>query len=116
MQTEATPRVRRARRGPADHLRNALVALGGDHPIVAAHTERAWASITFEGTRHAVRLVFEGREAVEAGEGLIAALPDHEFAIPGQLVADATITAVEQTMSPGPRMLVDCEVLLLVDA
>jgi len=39
--------------------------------------------------------VFEfcGPEAMAAGEELIERPPDHEFAIPGQLVADATITA-----------------------
>ncbi|MCE2843487.1 MAG: hypothetical protein ACK44O_12700 [Novosphingobium sp.] len=56
-----------------------------------------------------------GAAAVEAGEALIAALPDHEFAIPGQLVADASVVSVEQSPLPEPRMLVELELLLLED-
>lgn len=51
-----------------------------------------------------------------AGERFIAALPDHEFSIPGQLVADATVTEVNQSTLPDPRMVVTCALLLLEDA
>ena len=99
-----------------DRLRRAVLALADGRGEVQHHTEKAWASITFAGTRHTLRLVFEGVDAVAAGEELVAALPDHEFAIPRQLVADATITGVESTLLPEPRMLVECELLLLEDA
>ena len=46
---------------------------------------------------------------------MIAALPDHEFTIPRQLVADATIIAVESTLLPAPEMTVSCQLLLLED-
>ena len=52
---------------------------------------------------------------VEGGEALIAALPDHEFALPGRLVADATVSAVDHAAGPPPRMVVTCELLLLED-
>ena len=71
-----------------------------------------WASITFAGTRHTVSMCFSGIAAVEGGEALIALLPDHEFAIPGQLVADATVIAVDHRVMPEPRMAVTCELLL----
>ena len=48
-----------------------------------------------------------------SGEEFVAALPDHEFAIPGQLVADATVAAAETTLLPQPRLAVTCELLLL---
>ena len=54
-------------------------------------------------------------EADEAAERLIAALPDYEFALPGQLVADATVTAVDHRIHPEPRMTITCELLLLTD-
>lgn len=101
--------------GPAEHLRDALLSLAGGHGDVVSHSEKAWASITFEGARHVVTLRFAGAEAVEGGEALVAVLPEHEFAIPGQLVADASVTEVEHSLLPQPVMRVACELLLLVD-
>ena len=43
----------------------------------------------------------------------ITALPDHEFAIPRQLVADAEVIAVDHRLAPAPRMAVTVEVLML---
>ncbi|MXP46164.1 hypothetical protein GRI43_01995 [Altererythrobacter luteolus] len=106
---------RRARRGPGERLRTALLVLAEGHGEVAHHQERGWASITFSGTRHTVQLVFAGDAAVEAGENFVAALPDHEFTLSGQLVADAAIISVEHSQLPEPRMLVECELLLLLD-
>lgn len=101
------------RRSTGDRLREALLALGEFRGQVIAHGEKAWASITFSGARHSLALLFAGEEAVEAGERFIAALPDHEFAIPGQLVADATVTEAEHRLLPHPRLAVQCELLLL---
>ncbi|RDC59565.1 hypothetical protein HME9302_00755 [Alteripontixanthobacter maritimus] len=107
---------RRARRTPADRLRAALLALSSGHGEVQHHNTRGWSSITFSGTRHTIRMAFDGAEAVAAGEHLVAELSEHEFTIPGQLVADAEITGVENTLLPEPRMLVECEILMLEDA
>lgn len=100
------------RRNPGERLRDALLALAGRRATLLSHHEQSWASITFAGARHRLELLFEGAEAVEAGELLIARLPEHEFAIPGQLVADAAVTAVDHCLEP-PRMQVSCEMLLL---
>lgn len=102
----------RTRSGPRGRLREALLALAGGKASIVSHTEKSWASITFAGARHRLELAFEGAEAVEAGELFIAFLPEHEFAIPGQVVADAAVTAVDHRLAP-PRMLVSCELLLL---
>ena len=109
------PSPPRVRKGTSERLQDALVALSGGRAQVAAHRENSWASITFAGARHQVELAFDGAEAVEAGEQLISLLPDHEFDIPGQLVAEATVTAVAHQLLP-PRMQVTCEVLMLEDA
>lgn len=104
-----TPR----RRAVADRLRDALLALGDWHGQVLTHSERAWASITFAGTRHRFALLFAGEQAVAAGERFLEALDEYEFRIPGQLVADATVTEVEHRPLPSPRLVVQCELLLL---
>ena len=109
------PQPPRTRRTAADRLRAALSDLHQHRGQVLTHTEKAWASITFAGTRHTLRMVFDTPEAVEGGEALIAALPDHEFALPGRLVADATVSAVDHAAGPPPRMVVTCELLLLED-
>lgn len=105
----------RRRLTPADRLRAALIALAEGHGTVTDHGERSWASITFAGTRHQVTLVFTGADAIEAGEKFIAFLPEHDFAIPGQLVADAAVSAVDHQMLPEERMVVQVEVLMLDD-
>ena len=111
------PRLpRRTRRTSADRLRDALLSLCDHQGQLLSHSEKAWASITFAGARHSVSLLFAGEEAVEAGERFIAALPEHEFTIPGQLVADADITEVDHRLLPAPRLVVHCELLLLEDA
>lgn len=102
--------------GPGGHLRSQLDGLAQGHAKVVRHAEKAWASITFEGARHTIEIEFAGGEAVAAGEAFIAALPDNEFAIPGQLVADATVTRAEHVLLPEPKLTVEIEVLLLRDA
>ncbi|MCB2085058.1 MAG: hypothetical protein H6920_11315 [Sphingomonadaceae bacterium] len=100
-------------RGLNGRLRRAVQALSDGLGTVAAHSERPWASITFAGSRHRLRIEFSGAQEVEAGERLIAELPEHEFALVGQLVADANVVGVEHTMLPEPKLVIDCEILLL---
>jgi hypothetical protein len=107
------PPPRTERRTPAVRLREQLQSLAGGKARLLSHDERAWASVTFAGTRHRIELAFDGAEAVKAGETFIALLPEHEFAIPTQLVADAAVAAVDHRMSPAPRLAVTCELLLL---
>ena len=106
------PPPRGPRLGTAGQLSRALLALGEEQGRILAHEEKPWASITFAGARHRFTLEFRGEEAVEAGECFIAFLPEHEFAIPGQLVADAAVTAVEHTLDPNVLKVI-CELLLL---
>ncbi len=106
------PAKRRSRRGPRELLAEALLALANDKGRITSHSEKSWASITFAGARHKVELVFEGEEEVEAGECFIAFLPEYEFAIRDQLVADAAVVEVDSTAQP-PRLALTCEILLL---
>ena len=104
---------RAPRRSPAERLRDELRALAGGYAEFVSHSERSWASITFAGTRHRLLLAFAGADAVEAAESFIVFLPEHEFAIPMQLVADAAVTAVDHRIGADPRMEVQVELLLL---
>ncbi len=103
----------RARR-PWLRLLNAVLERAGRGAELLRHSERPWASVTFAGTRHTIVLRFSG-DAITDGESFIAALPEHEFAIAGQLVADAAIVAVEHELLPTPSLQVEAELLLLED-
>lgn len=100
-------------RGPWLQLLSAVLELAGGHAEFLRHTERPWSSVTFSGTRHVIGLRFTGGQAIEAGEAFIAALPEHEFTIPRQLVADATITAVDHEIGAAPVLTLQAELLLL---
>ena len=103
----------RSKRAPWLPLLSALMELAGRKADLVRHSERSWASATFSGTRHEVVLSFTGAEAEAAGEHFIDALPEHEFAIAGNLVDDAAITAAEHTALPEPKLVVTAELLLL---
>jgi hypothetical protein len=104
------------RRRPWRALLAAVMQLAGGRGELLRHVERPWASVTFAGTRHTLALAFSGHDAIAAGEAFIAALPEHEFAIPRQLVADAAVTSATHEMLPEPRLTVEVELLLLEDA
>ncbi|RZJ97376.1 MAG: hypothetical protein EOO76_19220 [Novosphingobium sp.] len=87
--------------------------MAGGKAELVRHVERPWASVTFSGTRHTVSLVFTGAEAVAAGERFITTLPEHEFTIPGQLVADAAVVSVTHAVLPEVRLGVEVDLLLL---
>lgn len=108
--------ARSRRRAPAERLRAALLDLAGGQAEVASHVERSWASITFAGTRHAIELHFAGEAGIAAAESFIELLPDHEFTIPDQLVADAAIVEVDHRIGPNPLMKVKADLLLLDEA
>jgi hypothetical protein len=101
------------RRRPWRALLAAVTELAGGKAELLRHVERPWASVTFSGTRHTISLAFTGSEAVAAGERFIAALPEHEFAIPRQLVADAAVVAATHEMLPEPKLTIEVEMLLL---
>lgn len=104
-------RALRRARSPGDRLVERIAILAGSGTLIA-HREVAWASITFAGARHSVTWRFRGATEVADGEQLIASLPDHEFHIPGQIVADAAIVDVAHRIDP-EELVVTAEILLL---
>ncbi len=109
------PRRYRPRRTVSDRVREAVLVLTEGRADLLTHEETNWSSITFAGTRHELMLDFNGSEEVAAGEDFIADLPEHEFTIPGQLVADATIKEVDHRFGADERMVVTVVLLLLED-
>ncbi|MFC4255043.1 hypothetical protein GRI97_06370 [Altererythrobacter xixiisoli] len=105
----------RPRRNAGERARNALEKMMDGRGCVLRHRETDWASISFAGTRHRFDLRFEGEAAIAVAEEMIAELPDHEFTIPGQLVAEARVCEVDHQMHP-PVLLMSCELLLLEEA
>ena len=108
------------RQGAAPHVRRpwlqllaAVMELAGNKAELLRHTETPWASVTFSGSRHRIALAFTGEEAAALGELFIAALPEHEFTVPRQIVADASVTGVEHLLVPEPLLTVEIELLLL---
>ena len=106
----------RSPRTPWMPLLSALLELAGGRGELVRHSERSWASVTFTGTRHTVVLTFSGADTIPAGEHFIDALPEHEFTIPRQLVAEATVVRVDHTALPLHRLEVEVQLLLLDEA
>lgn len=109
----ATATIPPRRLSATDRLMRAVREIAGSLARIVEHRETPWASITFTGTRHCLVLRFEGGDAVSDGEAFVTALPEHEFRIHGQLVADAAITRVDHALLPAPLLEVECEILLL---
>jgi hypothetical protein len=84
-------------------LTNALLKLATPAEIPESR-ERPWASVTFTGARHWFALSVGPARA----EGIAAMLPDHEFDLPGHLVADIAVTG---TRVDGDRTIVEIEAL-----
>ncbi|WP_241126858.1 hypothetical protein [Novosphingobium terrae] len=103
----------RRRRDPALRLLDAVMRLAGPESELISHAERPWASATFSGTRHTITLSFAGDPGIAAAESFIALLPDHEFHLPGRLVADAGVSEVTHLTQPRPLMVVEADLLLL---
>jgi hypothetical protein len=107
---------REGARGPWLAVLQQVLRLAGPCAQFAHHAERNWSSTTYSGAYHVFRLSFSGAEAVEAGEHFIAALPDHEFSLPGRLVAKATIVSAEHSLIHGPLLALEAELLVLDEA
>jgi hypothetical protein len=107
--TRSTPRTRQ----PWGPLLRSVIELAGERAQLVSHIEHDWASATFSGSRHALKVRFTGPDAAEDGEAFIVALREHEFVIPRWLVADAQIVAVDDQQLPQRTLVVEFEMLLL---
>ena len=85
-----------------------IAELTGDRASVTLQRERAWASITFVGTRYCLAIEWGDDTKPDTLNDLAQTLPDHEFTVPDYFVADILVTEQSEL-----RLLV--EALLIVD-
>lgn len=79
------------RRDPHTRVIAQITELAGTNASVIASSSRPWASATFIGAQHRVILRFLGEAALERATCFASALPEAEFTISGQIVADACV-------------------------
>lgn len=99
------------RHDPATALIRAVLSLAKGDAALEEHRGTAWASATFTGMRHAMRLRFEGASAIETGQWLAGILPEHEFRMPGHLVADIVVADTHRRHEGAPSMTLIIEAL-----
>lgn len=105
------PTMARQTRG-REAMKRQLLELAENLGAIIVHKSKPWRSISFEGERHELLMTFEGSQAVGAGSRFAEALPEHEFTIPGQLMADAVVTKIDEQAEP-PFMAIYLELLTL---
>lgn len=89
----------------------ALQALLPDAQITVTSL-RDWRSMTFNGQQLFLSLRLESADAPQRAEQFAALLPEHEFQIPRQMVADATVVS---TREDGDVVTMMVEALVLDD-
>ena len=88
----------------ADRLVRALRLFLGEDLEVEQIDSRRWTSITFAGERHQLALLIPSL-AGSTAEAIAARLADAELDIPGHVLVDLTVTAVEQDQLHGTLRL-----------
>lgn len=88
----AAPRP--VRRDCHGRIQSALLALAGPSARVTSESLKPWCSATFTGAQHRLDLHLTGPDAPARAAMLAGALPDHEFRLPGHLVADLAVDSV----------------------
>lgn len=73
-----------------------------------------WASVTFTGARHRLRVRLEGEGAVGAAADFLAVMSDLDLPIPGHIVADLALLAEERRDGGGYAAL-ELEALTIED-
>ena len=102
---------KKIRHDPATALIRAVLTLAEGQAELEEHRDTSWASATFTGMRHVMRVSLTGEDGVRTGEWLASILPDHEFHIAGHLVADIAVSAVHRRAEGTPAMTLTIEAL-----
>lgn len=99
------------RHDPASALIRAVLTLARGQAALEEHRGTAWASATFTGMRHVMRLRFEGDPAIATAGWLGRILPEHEFSISGHLVADIAVASTHRRHEGTPMLTMVLEAL-----
>ncbi len=92
---------------------HATFATFGGEVEVEALESRSWASVTFSGARHTLRLGLSGGGASEAADRFLSGLTEAEFELKGHIVADMAL--VSDRRDDGGRVLLTLEALTVED-
>ena len=76
--------------------------------------ETAWASVTFAGARHRLRIALDGDGAAGAAADFRQAMPELDLPIPGHIVADLALAA-EHRSEDGRHACLEVEALTVED-
>lgn len=93
-------------------IRQILGHIGPTCELVHA-AEREWASATFAGARHIISLRLLLTPADAPAPAALAALPDHEFRLCGEIVADCTVSHGARESAGAGSAWLPCQVELL---
>lgn len=96
-------------------IRAVMEICGEDSELVGAH-EREWASATFSGARHSLDLLIPTNGEGVALPDAIARLPDHEFDLVGEIVADCAVIIGQRCRGVDGRTRITLRVELLTIA
>lgn len=75
----------------AEELARAVSASFDPSPATCEMEEiasRSWASVTFAGARHRLRLRLEGERSGDSADAFLAGLAEREFVLRGHILAD----------------------------
>ncbi|MEQ1509563.1 MAG: hypothetical protein ABL909_04075 [Sphingopyxis sp.] len=89
-----------------------LTLIGPAAELIEAQ-ERPWASATFSGARHIIILRIPLADDAASAPAILSSLPDHEFALPGEIVADCTVTMQDKVRKDNGTTMLICTVELL---
>lgn len=77
-------------------------------------SQELWASVTFCGGRHNLRITLEGPGAVGAAADFLATMPELDLPVPGHVIADLALLA-EARSDDGRYACLDLEALTIED-
>jgi len=94
-------------------LRAAFAGFGGSVQA-ATLSQTPWASVTFAGARHRLRLAIHGEGAIGAAADFLASLTDLDLPLPGAIVADIALVS-EERHDGGDYACLELEALTIAD-
>ncbi len=96
-------------------VRTVLGGLGPDAMLLKAD-EREWASATFSGARHGIDLTIRLAAADAPPPRFLADLPEWEFDLPGEIVADCSVAVGQRERGPTGAWQLPCRIEMLTIA